>query len=157
MPLPKYTRREFCVQSCQAMSFGSLLPAVAGCSNPNAPSNFPPLSVASVPSSGATAALTIAPGSPLAAVGGAMLVQVPGTANFLVARTGDSAFSAITAECTHVACQVTTFDGGSGTYECPCHGSQFSTTGAVRRGPASRNLRQFDTRFENGVLTIALT
>jgi len=71
--------------------------------------------------------------------------------------TGESTFSAVTAECTHVACQVTTFDGGSGTYECPCHGSQFSMTGALRRGPASRDLRRFDTRFENGVLTIALT
>jgi cytochrome b6-f complex iron-sulfur subunit len=82
--------------------------------------------------------------------------QVPGTANFLVARTGESTFTAVTAECTHVACQVTTFDSGSGTYECPCHGSQFSTAGTVRRGPASRDLRRFDTRFDNGALTIAI-
>jgi cytochrome b6-f complex iron-sulfur subunit len=139
------------------MSFGMLIPAVAGCNNPNAPSDFPSVPTTSVPSQGATAALVIDSSSPLANTGGAMLVAVPGTANFLVARTGPDTFVAVTAECTHVACQVTTFDSGSGTYECPCHGSQFSTTGTVRRGPASRDLKRFNTRFENGVLTITLT
>jgi cytochrome b6-f complex iron-sulfur subunit len=40
-------------------------------------------------------------------------------------------------------------------YECPCHGSQYSTSGAVVRGPAAVPLRQFATSFTNNVLTIS--
>ena len=39
-------------------------------------------------------------------------------------------------------------------YVCPCHGSQYSTSGAVLNGPATQPLRQFATQFTNNVLTI---
>ena len=46
------------------------------------------------------------------------------------------AFSAV---CTHQGCTVNSVAGGA--IDCPCHGSSFdATTGAVRRGPASRPL-----------------
>ena len=34
-------------------------------------------------------------------------------------------------------------------FQCPCHGSQFSTDGAVVRGPAGAPLRKFATNFAN--------
>jgi len=39
-------------------------------------------------------------------------------------------------------------------YVCPCHGSRFDTSGRVLNGPVSRSLRQYQTQFANGVLTI---
>jgi cytochrome b6-f complex iron-sulfur subunit len=42
-------------------------------------------------------------------------------------------------------------------YVCPCHGSEYTTTGSVAKGPAVLSLRQFTTRFASNVLTIALS
>jgi cytochrome b6-f complex iron-sulfur subunit len=72
---------------------------------------------------------------------------------FLVARTGQNTFSALSAICTHQTCTITGFEGQ--TYVCPCHGSQFSTGGQVISGPAPTSLRQFATQFDGNVLTIA--
>jgi ubiquinol-cytochrome c reductase iron-sulfur subunit len=45
------------------------------------------------------------------------------------------------ANCTHLGC-VPTFVTGSqfGGWFCPCHGSDYDTSGRIRRGPAPRNL-----------------
>jgi Rieske Fe-S protein len=90
--------------------------------------------------------------SPLATVGNAALVQASG-AQFLVARTGQDTFVALTAICTHQTCTITGF--ASSTYVCPCHGSTFDLNGHVTGGPAPVNLRQYSTQFNNGVLTIS--
>ena len=92
-------------------------------------------------------------GTPLGTVGNAALVQTP-AASFLVARVAQETFNAMTAVCTHEACTVSRFQ--SGTFQCPCHGSEYSTSGAVTRGPASRALQRFNTQFTNNVLTISL-
>tara|TARA_R110000751_G_scaffold137830_3_gene241329 strand:- start:23025 stop:23564 length:540 start_codon:yes stop_codon:yes gene_type:complete len=47
--------------------------------------------------------------------------------------------------CTHLGCvplgqRVGDKKGDWGGWFCPCHGSQYDTSGRVRRGPASRNL-----------------
>lgn len=91
--------------------------------------------------------------SPLATVGGAARVQAS-SASFLVTRTAQDAFSALTATCTHEGCTVTGFANQA--FVCPCHGSQFNATGGVLRGPASTPLRQFPTTFSNNVLTITV-
>jgi cytochrome b6-f complex iron-sulfur subunit len=85
-------------------------------------------------------------------VGGAALVQST-AGNFLVARTAQSSFSAVTAICTHQGCTINGFE--SQIFICPCHGSRYNTTGAVVAGPATRALQQFATGFSNNVLTIA--
>ena len=48
--------------------------------------------------------------------------------------------------CTHLGC-VPNFDGKSsahmgefGGWFCPCHGSQYDTSGRIRKGPAPKNL-----------------
>jgi cytochrome b6-f complex iron-sulfur subunit len=91
--------------------------------------------------------------SPLATVGGAALVQ-SASGNFLVSRTAPDTFVAVTAVCTHEACTVTGFQNSR--YVCPCHGSQYTTSGTVVQGPATRALQQFATRFATNVLTITL-
>jgi ubiquinol-cytochrome c reductase iron-sulfur subunit len=47
--------------------------------------------------------------------------------------------------CTHLGCipvgnKPTDDRGEWGGYRCPCHGSQYDTSGRVRRGPAPKNL-----------------
>jgi cytochrome b6-f complex iron-sulfur subunit len=97
--------------------------------------------------------LTVDASSSLSAVGSAALVMASGRA-FLVAHTGQSTFVAVTAICTHEQCTVSTFQNQI--YECPCHGSQYSTSGSVIRGPATRALTQFTTAFDNNTLTITV-
>ena len=152
---PRMDRRGFCVNACQIASlfaFGSLIEACGG--NPASPSDSAP----ALPTiSGALAnnvvSVSVGANSPLATVGGAALVNA-GASSFLVVRTAQDTFNAMTAICTHEQCTITGF--GNQTFTCPCHGSQYSTTGSVVKGPASRSLQRFTTAFAASVLTIAL-
>ena len=50
--------------------------------------------------------------------------------------------------CTHLGC-TPTFGGGEwGGWFCPCHGSQYDTSGRIRKGPAPKNLAVPDYTFE---------
>ena len=151
IPLP--TRREFCVRTCQAVSLltlGAVAPACGGSST--SPSSAPALP--SVSGTLVNRTLTITVDAVAArAVGGAATVTVS-TGTYLVARTAQSAVTTVTAVCTHEGCAVTGF--ANSVYVCPCHGSEFSTSGAVVQGPASSSLRQFPTTFANNVVTISV-
>ena len=92
--------------------------------------------------------------SAFAAVGSLAMVQTS-LGLFLLARTAQDAFSALTSVCTHEACAIN--GGAAGNqFVCPCHGSRFSTSGAVVNGPASRPLQQYPTQFANSVLTFTV-
>ena len=148
-------RREFVVQSFQVASLATLGSILQGCGgSPSSPSSSAPslTSVNGTVASGAVS-VTVDAGGPLANVGGAALVQ-SSSGNFLVSRTAQDAFTALTAICTHEQCTITGFQ--SPRYVCPCHGSQYATSGAVLQGPATQALRQFATRFSGNVLTITL-
>lgn len=147
-------RRTFCIHACQAASclaLGSLVPACGG--GGSSPSNVPPLSSVNGNVSGNTVVLQIGSGSPLASVGGAAILFSSG-GSFLVSRSGQDTFAAVTATCTHETCTITGFENGN--FVCPCHGSRFTTAGRVTNGPASAPLRTFGTSFSNNVLTISL-
>ena len=149
------SRRTFCAQACQAASclaLGSLVQACGG-GGGSAPSNVPQLSIVNGSVSGGTVVVQIDSASPLATVGGAAQVRSSGGA-FLISRTAQDTFTALTSTCTHDTCTITGFD--SSNYVCPCHGSRFSTSGRVVNGPANAPLRTFSTQFSNNVLTIAL-
>ena len=147
------TRREFVVHSsCAAASPALLAPALAGCNSPTGPTlEDHPIPSADAAIVNGTLQLIIDQTSPLATVGNAVLIE-NGLGKFLVSRTGQETFAALTAVCTHFGCTIVRFDNM--TYECPCHGSRFSSTGGVVRGPASSPLRQFATRFAGDVVTI---
>jgi nitrite reductase/ring-hydroxylating ferredoxin subunit len=158
MPMAFGTRRDFCVAACQALSLGAIAATLQACGgggdgNPNSP-NGPPL--ASLPALNATvvngaASLSVA-GTALASNGGAAIVTTPNFGQVLVVRQDAATVSVLTATCTHQQCTITGFEGG--TFECPCHGSRFSATGTVVRGPATANLRRFTASIDNGVITI---
>jgi len=153
------SRRQFCVHACQALSLvtvGAVLEACGGSSgSPTAPSGLSAqaLPVLNANVSGSTVSLTIDASSPLSAVGSAALVQ-SSAGSFLVAQVAQDSFTALTAICTHLTCFITGY--ASGVYVCPCHGSEFSTSGSVVRGPAVRPLQKYSTQFANGVLSIAI-
>jgi ubiquinol-cytochrome c reductase iron-sulfur subunit len=42
--------------------------------------------------------------------------------------------------CTHLGCIPLAHQGDFDGYFCPCHGSQYDTSGRIRRGPAPANL-----------------
>lgn len=151
------SRRRFCAGACQAVSGATLATVFAGCGgggdSPTSPSSRGvELGVAAGRFTGSGVDVTVA-GSALGAVGGSVLVEsVAGV--FLLSRTAESAFTAIDAVCSHQSCTITNADGSA--YVCPCHGSRYDRNGRVLAGPATAALRQFQTTFTSGVVTIAL-
>jgi cytochrome b6-f complex iron-sulfur subunit len=145
------SRREFCAHAVSFVAVGALLESCGG--SPTSPSSVPALPTISAGVSNNAIALTVDAASPLSAVGSAALVQTS-AGNFLVAHTAQDTFNAMTAICTHEACTVERYQ--SGTFTCPCHGSQYSTSGSVVRGPATASLRRFNATFASNLLTISL-
>ena len=147
-------RRNFCLHAWQAASDLALGSIIEGCGGgESGPSNVPQLSVIDGNISGSPVAVQIDSTSPLAAVGGAAMVRSSG-GSFLVSRTAQETFTALTSTCTHEACTITGFDNTN--YVCPCHGSKFTTAGRVINGLANSPLRTFATQFSSKVLTISI-
>ena len=149
-------RREFCSHACQAMSLiavGSVLQGCSGGSSPTSPSGGGGSALPTVSGSvsNRTVSVTVDGASPLATVGGTALVQ-SSLGSFLVARISQDAFSALTAVCTHEGCTITNVSGQ--TYICPCHGSEYNTSGSVLKSPATRPLTTYATAFAGTTLTI---
>jgi nitrite reductase/ring-hydroxylating ferredoxin subunit len=127
----------------------ALLQACSG--NSTSPSGSTALPTINAGAAAGALTLTIDAASPLAAVGSAALVQST-AGNALVSRTAQDTFTAVTAICTHEACTVSGISGQM--YVCPCHGSQFSMTGGVLKGPAVSPLRQLAASFAGNTLTV---
>jgi Rieske Fe-S protein len=147
------TRRSFCAHAVTLAVFSGTGMLFEGCNgSPTAPGDAPPLPTVDGTRAASGITVTIDSSSPLASVGGAALVR-SSVGEFLVAHTGQNAFSAMTATCTHQTCTITGFQNQN--FVCPCHGSTFDLNGHVLIGPAPASLRQYATQFLNGVLTIA--
>ena len=62
-------------------------------------------------------------------------------------------FKAFSAVCTHQACVVS--DIANGTINCACHGSEYDiTTGAVKRGPATKALPEKSVTVSGDGITV---
>ena len=158
------SRRQFCAHACQAASLvavSALLPACGGGgdSNPTNPSGgggtTSALSVITGTVSGRTVSVSVA-GS-LANPGGAALIQTSLASSpnqFLVFRDSTTAFTVLTAVCTHEGCTVDSFNGQL--YTCPCHGSKYTTVGGVANGPANSPLRTFASTLSGTTLTFTV-
>jgi cytochrome b6-f complex iron-sulfur subunit len=158
------TRREFCVEACRGASLaamsGTLLSFLQGCGGGSggggsisAPSGTGLLPAVVATVGGGAATVAVGAGSPLANVGSAALVSA-GSTPILVAHTAATTFVAVTAICTHENCTITGIAGT--TYVCPCHGSQYNSSGQRLAGPAPSNLRQFVVALAGDNLTITL-
>lgn len=144
-------RRDFC-QTISLISVASLAHACSGGAGPSS-IGAPSLPTIDANVVGGAITLTVDASSPISPLGSAALVQTS-DGNYLVAHTAEEAFTALTAVCTHQGCTVTGYQNSI--YICPCHGSEYSTSGTVLRGPASAPLQSFATRFASPLLTITL-
>ena len=88
--------------------------------------------------------------SSLRSEGGSQVVD-----DVIVINTGDE-FIALSSVCTHQGCRVT-YNHSNEELPCPCHGSLFSTSGAVLNGPASSPLMKYDLTQDGDILTIDLS
>lgn len=61
---------------------------------------------------------------------------------FWLATSPEGGVTALYKVCTHLGCLYKWVDA-NGRFECPCHGSKFSTSGAFIEGPAPRSLDRF--------------
>ena len=138
--MPTTSRRAFCATVCHAAA------AVATVSARQTSA----LPIVRGQAEGKHVSVTVA-STALDAVGGRVRVA-SNAGGFLVARTGEQTFVALTGTCSHESCQVT--DADSEAYVCPCHESRFDAKGEVLRGPAEIPLEQYPTAFADGVLTI---
>ena len=64
-----------------------------------------------------------------------------GTAKFAVYKDETGNVECLSAFCTHLGC-VVDWNSAEKSWDCPCHGSRFTTTGKVIEGPAYKPLDQ---------------
>jgi len=100
-----------------------------------------------------TLSVQVANYAALANVGGIARVDSGGTPVAAV-RTGASTFAAFSLICPHFGCTVG-ITGSS--FQCPCHGAQFASTGIWIGGQRTTNLSAYGTSYDatTGVLTIS--
>ena len=55
-------------------------------------------------------------------------------------KPGKAQWQVLVGICTHLGCIPLARSGEFDGYFCPCHGSQYDTSGRIRRGPAPANL-----------------
>jgi cytochrome b6-f complex iron-sulfur subunit len=145
------TRREFCAQACRAATLLAAGTFAACDESVVSPSGGNPLFGSITGSvSGRTVSVQIDGGTVLQTVGSAAIVQTT-VGTYLVGRTGQDVFTAVTATCTHEGCSITGYENNL--FVCPCHGSRFTPAGTVVVGPATRPLQSYGTQFAGGMVT----
>lgn len=71
----------------------------------------------------------------------------------IAAGNGQSAFTAVQVACTHEGTQIG-YNSAQGKFICPNHGSQFSASGDVLLGPATRALKEYNIDIDGNTLTV---
>ena len=145
-------RREFVKDTLTGIStvaFGSLmLVNQSGCreGSPTAPINNSDETI--------TVDLSSSENSALAMIGGTLALGANGldSKGILLYRQSDTNVLAFSRNCTHNGCTIGSFQNG--TSACPCHGSQFDTSGSVVNGPAVNPLYQYSATITGNIVTI---
>ncbi len=130
--------------------------ALVGCPGSDSPPDGPPTSATSMCGPDLCVDLNDPLNAPLTMVDGALTINAPGD-RIIAIRTSPTTVQSVSDICTHAGCAVS-YDRSVKALLCPCHGSRFSLTGAVLRGPAARSLKKYVTELDAGtnVVTIRL-
>lgn len=94
--------------------------------------------------------LTSSKYSALTNTGGSVIVG-----STIVVNTGNNTFKALSAICTHAGCLVE-YQSAQNELYCPCHGSVFSMSGSVMRGPAGSPLASYKTVYDATAKTVTI-
>ncbi|MBC7386349.1 MAG: FAD-dependent oxidoreductase [Cryobacterium sp.] len=73
-----------------------------------------------------------------------------------VYRDDETKLHAVSAVCPHAGCHVH-FNDAEKTWDCPCHGSRFETTGKLLNGPAMENLKRESLARRDPPMTLPLS
>ena len=92
--------------------------------------------------------LTSSENSALLNTGGSLARQ-----GVIIARISSTEFVALRRACTHEGTDVN-YQSTKQNFRCPNHGSEFSKTGAVQIGPATRPLKQYNTELTGNELRV---
>jgi cytochrome b6-f complex iron-sulfur subunit len=144
----KLDRRDFLKALAASGGVAALGTFLAGCA--------PSLTTGSGASagSGITLDLTKPENRSLAAVGGALALEANSLdpKGLLLYRKDESTVLAFSRKCTHLGCAVGEFKNGVAL--CPCHGSQYDTSGNVIKGPAPKPLTTYPATLSGTTVTI---
>ncbi|MFD2873059.1 Rieske 2Fe-2S domain-containing protein [Mucilaginibacter ximonensis] len=66
-----------------------------------------------------------------------------------------SSFTAVQVACTHEGNSIN-YNNSQGIFICPAHGSEFSKTGALLQGPATRSLKEYTVVVSGTTLTVTV-
>ncbi len=142
-------RRRF-VRVAATATVGGALAACGGGSTPSAPIS---------PATPTPGALPAEARVPLMSVGetvAAAITLVSGLSTpIAVTRLADAAVVAVSRICTHMGCTVGLPAARGATLDCPCHGSRYTTGGAVVNGPAERALTQFPAVIQGNEVVVS--
>jgi cytochrome b6-f complex iron-sulfur subunit len=88
---------------------------------------------------------------------GSVTSPVDGLNIIIVKNPADSQTPlAINTKCTHQGCAVE-WHGDKNKFICPCHGAEYSSSGSIVRGPASKPLETYPVKVEAGSILIKTT
>lgn len=78
------------------------------------------------------------------------------TKGYVFAKSATEVF-AYSNICTHQGCEVPAYKTDQKLFMCPCHGSEYSNTGEVLKGPAKARLPLFDNKVVGDVIYAKLS
>lgn len=93
---------------------------------------------------------------PLPAIGETVGASA-GNVNLAVTRVNATTVVAVSRTCTHEGCTILLPEASGLTLDCPCHGSQFTTSGTVVTGPAARALQTFPASIEGSEVVVTIS
>lgn len=139
-----YTRRQFLVQAAGA---GLAIRAV-GCA-----AGMRSVVTLATPEQNGRVIIDMSWYSELGTVGGAIQVLPNNGQAFILVRSDESTFRALSSVCTHLGCDVRLNRFG---FRCPCHGSAFDFTGKAVTGPATESLASYPVVREGNQLVVSV-
>lgn len=99
--------------------------------------------------------LNVAANAPLKTPGGSVIFT-SGNFRIIAAQTKDGNMLAVAGNCTHANNDLK-FDENSNNFNCPLHGSQFTSSGSVAKGPATSALKKYIALWDKTAQTVTIS